>query len=304
MKPADKILIATSPSDAKLKPSDSFIAGFIAGIAARTASCPLDTVKMLMQTNSHKTSILETCREIIAKDGIKGFWRGNLVGVINAAPLQAIKYTVIDHLQIYLKREYNSTPAERALVGAVAGVISQGVCYPFDLILTRTTVNPDRYHNLFHATKTIILEDGITGLWSGVFPTIVGAIVYEGSQFVVQGGFKQFYTQKEGRVATWRNLFIGACSGAVSQTIAFPFDVMRRRMMIVDSEGKRIYNSYIGCFKSIWEKEGATGFFKGIHVNLFKILPNAAINYTVCEECKNLFLTYRAYQEAKQRNKK
>lgn len=302
MKPAERILIASSP--AELQPQDSFIAGFIAGITARTCSCPLDTVKMLMQTNSHKTSILQTCKEIIDKDGIKGFWRGNFVGVVNAAPLQAIKYTVIDHLQKYLKREYNSTPAERALIGAAAGVISQGVCYPFDLILTRTTVNPDRYHNLFQAAKTIIMEDGVTGLWAGVFPTIVGAIVYEGSQYAVQGGFKQFYTHKEGRVATWRNLFIGACAGAVSQTIAFPFDVVRRRMMVVDGNGRRIYTSYVGCFQSIFEKEGISGFFKGVHVNLFKILPNAAINYTVCEEIKNLILTVRAYQDAKQRKKK
>jgi hypothetical protein len=51
---------------------------------------------------------------------------------------------------------------------------------------------------------TIIKEEGITAFWSGIAPTIAGAIPFEGAQFVK------------------------SALGAISQTLAFPFDVVRK----------------------------------------------------------------------------
>lgn len=287
MKKADKILFATSPKPAKPRPSDNLATGFVAGILSRTLTCPLDVVKMILQTNSKELTFKRIVTDIYRKDGIAGFWRGNLLACCCNGPLTAVKYFVIDELAWKIGKGKHIPSETRYLIGAIAGILSQSVCYPLDLILTRTTVHPDMYHNFFQATAKIVKEDGIFGLWHGLGPTIAGAVVYEGSQFLVSGGFKQFYTQKEGKVAAWRNLLIGACAGAVSQTIAFPFDVMRRRMMIVNEQGENLHSTYIGCFKTILKNEGVKGFYKGVNVNLIKVIPYAALQYTINEELKN-----------------
>ena len=291
---ADRILYATSPKPTrKPHPTDNLMTGFIAGILSRTLIAPLDVVKMLLQTNSNETSWRDAVSHIWKKDGIKGFWRGNLVACACNGPLTAVKYFVIDDLAEIIGKNKPMSSETRYFIGAVAGILSQSICYPLDLILTRLTVHPDMYHNFFQATGRIIKEDGIFGLWHGLMPTVTGAIVYEGSQYVVSGGFKQFYTQKEGRVAAWRNLLIGACAGAVSQTIAFPFDVMRRRMMLLNDQGNKLHQSYYSCFKSILNKEGIRGFYKGLQINLIKVIPCAALQYTINEELKELVDNFR-----------
>lgn len=291
-KEADAVLYATSPMPTEISASQSLAAGFIAGVLSRTITCPLDVVKMILQTHEGDKTAKEIVKSILDKDGIAGFWRGNVVACVNSGPMVAIKYLVIDELTAIIGKGQPIDGPTRCVIGGIAGIISQTVVFPLDLVLTRLTVSPHIYKNFFQSVGQIVKDDGILGLWQGLAPTITGAIVYEGSQYFVSGGFKQFYSQKEGRVAAWRNLLIGACAGAISQTIAFPFDVMRRRLMCVDQQGNKRYSSWPACFKSIVKDEGPFGFFKGAHVNLVKVIPYAAIQYTLNEEIKNFFHNY------------
>ena len=294
MKKADSILLATSPEKAReTHPFDSLLTGFIAGVVSRTVTSPLDVVKMFLQTHGTKVTWRSTVANIWRKDGIRGFWRGNLVACACNGPLTAVKYCVIDDLTEMIGKGQPMGIEARCFIGSVAGILSQSVCYPLDLILTRLTVHPQLYHNFFQATSKIIREEGFFGLWHGLMPTVAGAIVYEGSQYVVSSGIKQFYAKKDGHISALNHLLTGACAGVVSQTIAFPFDVMRRRMMIVDANGKKLYPSYFACFKTILNEEGAIGFFRGVTVNLMKAIPCAALQYTINEELKEGIQNFR-----------
>ena len=294
MNKADEILIATSPErKSETHPFDSLLTGFIAGIVSRTVTSPLDVVKMLLQTHGTKVTWRSTVANIWKKDGIRGFWRGNLVACACNGPLTAVKYCVIDDLTELIGKGQPMGIEARCFIGSVAGILSQSVCYPLDLILTRLTVHPDMYHNFFQATSKIIKEEGFFGLWHGLMPTVAGAIVYEGSQYVVSSGIKQFFAQRQSHISAMKYLLTGATAGVVSQTIAFPFDVMRRRMMLVDSSGKKMYSSYFNCFKTILHEEGALGFFRGVTVNLIKVIPCAALQYTINEELKECIQNFR-----------
>ena len=301
----DRILIATSPQkELEMHPSDSLVTGFVAGILSRTMTSPIDVLKMIMQTNTEHVPLANIVRNIYQKDGIKGFWRGNVVACACNGPLTAVKYFVIDDLTKYIGKGKPMSSETRWFIGAVAGILSQSVCYPLDLIYTRITIHPELYTNVFQATGKIIKEEGFFGLWHGLMPTITGAIVYEGSQFAVSGGIKQFLSQKKHTLTAWQYLTIGACAGAVSQTISFPFDVMRRRMMIVDSNGNKKYHSYFHCFESIVRNEGIRGFFKGVRLNLVKVIPATAIQYTINEELKNFFENVRIAHEMSKQSQK
>ena len=144
----------------------------------------------------------------------------------------------------------------------------------------------------------IIKDEGPLALWSGIIPTVTGAVVYEGSQYVIQGGLKEKFIElyaKGGRITPWQNLFIGAAAGAIGQTVSFPFDVVRKRMMIRDDNGNKLFTSMSECFVKTYKNEGIGGFFRGIGINMVKIVPYSALQFTINEEAKNAFVKFNHY---------
>lgn len=185
-------------------------------------------------------------------------------------------------------------------MGACAGIVSQTCVYPIDLVHTRILIDPKKYNGIFTALATIVKEEGITAFWSGIAPTIMGAIPFEGSQFVCYDGLLEMYKKYSGnKVVTpvW-NSAIGATAGAISQTIAFPFDVVRKRMMAGKQDGVAL--SMGQTFAKIWQEEGVPGFFKGLSINMVKIIPYSALQYTIYGETKKAILRYKENQAKKE----
>lgn len=102
----------------------------------------------------------------------------------------------------------------------------------------------------------------------------------------------------DGKLMTFDFLTLGCISGAVAQTAAYPFDLMRKRFMAQSNAPgmlKTQYTSVFGCAKEIVEKEGERrfrfsslvltnfrfqgflGLYKGTVPNLLKVCPYAAI---------------------------
>ena len=282
-KEADKILYST------ISNSESLISGFLSGIISRTIMCPFDVVKILIQTSNTPISTIAVIKNIWKNNGIKGFWRGNLGSSINQGPQNALKFFAINKLQNLINKNGNYTPFQRAFIGSLSGIFSQFIVFPLDVINTRITVNPLIYKNFFQTTKKIIKDEGIKGLWKGILPTATGAIIYEGSQYFVYSSIKQYYQINQNKIIlnTFDYFLIGAISGAISQTISYPFDIIRKKMMLSKNNEK---NSMINCIKLTYKNEGFSGFFRGIGINLIKIMPYTALQYTINEEIQYYFL--------------
>ena len=218
-----QVLIATSPNGA-LPTWERLTCGFVAGAVARTATSPLDVVKLCLQVSSKGGSAKETIDRLWKEGGIAAFWRGNTVAIMNQGPQSAIKFFCVDELTRRVAQFTKApiTTPQRAMIGGAAGIISQLIAFPFDLIHTRITIDPKGYTGMFQAAKRIVSEEGVFALWSGIIPTITGAVVYEGSQYVISGGLKERFIQmyaKGGNLTPWQNLFVGAAAGAIGQTI-------------------------------------------------------------------------------------
>lgn len=298
---ADAVLYATSPSG-ELPPWQKLSSGFIAGAVARTVTSPLDVVKMLMQVSTKGGNVAETAKKLFKEDGIMAFWRGNTVAVMNQGPQSAIKFFIVDELTEIVGKGKPLTTPQRALIGGAAGVISQFCAYPFDLIHTRITVDPAHYKSVWQSAYKIIKEEGVFSLWSGIVPTVTGAIIYEGSQYVISGGLKQKFIDlycKDGFLTPTQGLLVGAASGAIGQTISFPFDVVRKRMMLRDENGQKRYTSMADCFAKTYKAEGISGFFRGIGINMVKIVPYSALQYTINEQAKQAFVRFNEYMDKK-----
>ena len=92
-------LLAEEPAGGRLRASDSavFIAGAVSGVVSRTATAPLDRLKMLMQVSSYgrensavtsyrPDGVVSGLRGIYRKGGFLAFYQGNTANVIKVCP--------------------------------------------------------------------------------------------------------------------------------------------------------------------------------------------------------------------------
>ena len=307
------MLVATSPKKYNIKPSQVFASGFIAGIISRTCSSPLDITKVLLQTNSGD-GIYRVVADVYHSGGLRAFWRGNSIAVFNQGPQTAIKYFVFEEVSQYVQKltKRKATPLQRAVIGSLATITAQTIMYPCDFLRTRITTCPTLYKTPFQTISKIVREEGLTTLWTGLGSSFIGAIIYGGTNFCISGTMKEYFSKRAAKkhapLKPYQYLMIGACAGGIAQSVAYPFDAVKKRLMAKDIHGNRLYTSTKQCVSKIYQEEGIPGFFKGVHLNFFKVIPYTAIQYFLNEEVKNAFIKYNnlmdKMREGKKKNKK
>jgi hypothetical protein len=294
MRRASRVLASTAPPPPRfvsLSRWDNYMAGQLSGMLARSIVYPMDVIKLLTQVGTDDLSFVDSCRQLFRERGLFAFWRGNMVSIVNQGFYTGIKFFVIKELHAMFGNR-RSTAAESAFIGAAAGVVSQAALYPLDFLRTRMVLYPTVYTSFWQATRKIASEEGFFALWTGLLPTLAGSIPYEGSQYVVYDTLRQ----KSGHVTPLTNAVIGTIAGIVSQSVAYPFETVRKLMMITAPDGKKIYGSMTECFAKVYEKEGIGGFFRGLGVNTLKVVPFSALQYTLYDEMCSLLLRLRKIQ--------
>merc|ERR1712227_700636 len=64
---------------------------------------------------------------------------------------------------------------------------------------------------------------------------------------------------------------------AGSVTVAYPFDTVRRRLMMMSGEKEKMYKGTMDCWKKIMKDEGMAGFFKGNFTNVLRSIGCALV---------------------------
>ena len=88
-----------------------FCAGGVAGAVAKTATAPIERVKLLIQTQDANpkiisgevkryTGIVDCFTRVSAEQGFSAFWRGNTVNVIRYFPTQAFNFAFKDTIKV------------------------------------------------------------------------------------------------------------------------------------------------------------------------------------------------------------
>lgn len=304
---ADEILYATSPNvipSLQINQYDNFCAGLISGILGRVLTTPLDVIKLFIQVGANGGSIIETTKNIYSRDGIRGFWTGSTISVMNQGFYSAIKFFILREFAALHQDHKKESTYQSAIRGGVAGVISQAAVFPMDLIRTRIILHPDKYKSFFQTAALIIKEEGISSLWSGLKPTVIGSIPYESSQYLVYSQIRLRIIKRTHKPLTrFQNSIIGVFAGIASATIAYPFENLRKLMMCLDEEGKKKHPTMTGCLKYCIATEGIGGLYRGVFINAFKAIPYSALQFTLYDDVCNVIIKMREYMNRAENKK-
>ncbi|KAF6201058.1 hypothetical protein GE061_005505 [Apolygus lucorum] len=286
-----------------------FLSGWAAGIAGLATGHPLDTVKVRMQTTDGK-SLGFVLHSTFHNEGIRGFYKGMAFPVLSAGVLNAIFFGVYGNSLRVLASSGGKTlcceemPIPRsnrvdklwhfqvALAGFIGGFASTAVGCPVDCVKTKLQGNRTRKLNTWVVAKEIFKKNGIRGLYTGFIPMFCrdgpGFALYilayehilcmmEGSLPV--GGHHKFRSE----------IFSGGLAGAISWSVAMPFDVVKSRIQM-DDQNQPKYSGMADCFRKSFQKDGLPIFFKGFAVAVVRSFPVNAVTFVVYQysmrECK------------------
>ncbi|EDO17796.1 hypothetical protein Kpol_541p38 [Vanderwaltozyma polyspora DSM 70294] len=300
--------------------TNAFISGGLAGAVSRTVVSPFERIKILLQLQtanninaSYNKGIWASIVYIYQNEGWKGWFRGNGINCVRIFPNYAIQFLVYEDTMIKLDSFFDGyTNTKRLLSGGLCGFASVIATYPIDLIRTRLSIQTSDLENLkaskakdikhppgfWKLFKDVYYNEGkIIGLYKGVIPTCFGVVPYAGLNFTFYNILKEIALPDEksnlnngnGNVTFKDNIIklgLGAISGGVAQTIIYPFDLLRRRFQVINMGKNELgfnYTSIWNALVTIGKKEGFKGYYNGLTVNLFKVVPSTAVSWVVYE---------------------
>ncbi|GFQ74439.1 hypothetical protein TNCT_548821 [Trichonephila clavata] len=285
-----------------------FVAGGVAAAISKTAVAPIERVKLLLQVQHASKQItvdkqykgMVDCFVRIPKEqGFLSFWRGNLANVIRYFPTQALNFAFKDkYKQVFLGGVDKNTQFFRYFLGnlasgGAAGATSLCFVYPLDFARTRLAADIGKtgagreFTGLGNCLAKIFKSDGLSGLYRGFNVSVQGIIIYRAAYF-------GFFDTAKGMLPDPKNTPI-IISWAIAQTvttvagiISYPFDTVRRRMMMQSGRAKAdlMYKSTIDCWSKILKQEGGNAFFKGAFSNVLRGTGGALV-LVLYDEIKN-----------------
>ncbi|KAG8643864.1 calcium-dependent mitochondrial ATP-magnesium/phosphate carrier protein 2 [Manihot esculenta] len=273
------------------------IAGGVAGAASRTATAPLDRLKVVLQVQTTPARIMPALRDLWKEGGVLGFFRGNGLNVLKVAPESAIRFYTYEMLKKFIAQAKGGDKADigtlgRLCSGGVAGAVAQTAVYPMDLVKTRLQTyacENGKIPNLGAMTRDIWVQEGPRAFYRGLIPSLLGIIPYAGIDLAAYETLKDIskkYILQDSEPGPLVQLGCGTVSGALGATCVYPLQVVRTRMQAQRSDMGAAYNGMSDVFRRTFQHEGIRGFYKGIFPNMLKVVPSASITYMVYEAMK------------------
>ena len=231
----------------------------------------------------HYTSTVDAFKKILRQDGVLGLYTGifgGLVGVASTNFAYFYWYTFVRDL--WKKRHPGPVgTVMELLLGAVAGALAQIFTIPVSVCTTRqqTQIADDR-KGLIATAKEIISEDGITGLWRGLKPSLV-LVVNPAITYGLFERFKEVMYPGVGRLSPAQSFMVGAASKTVATVVTYPYIMAKVRMqfkppktgkkddveggVVVPAEEGSDFDPHDGAvtiLKKVYKKSGFVGWYQ------------------------------------------
>lgn len=276
-----------------------FIMGGTSGAIAKTICAPIERVKLLLQNQANieklegakkYNGIVDCFVRVVKEEGALALWRGNLANVLRYFPTQALNFSIKDYLnRLFCPFQANKNPFKfflgSLLAGGIAGSISMVFVYPLDFARTRLAADLGRertdrqFAGLSDCMKQIYKSDGIVGLYRGFQISVIGIFVYRAFYF---GGYDTgkrlvFGEDPNNQPSRILKFFFAQFVVSTSETISYPLDTVRRRLMLQSGKKEMTYSGTTDCFNKIYAKEGINGFFKGNISNIWRSVGSSLV---------------------------
>jgi len=182
-----------------------------------------------------------------------------------------------------------------AIAGSTGAVLANALVYPLDIVKTRLqvqikqhkldppqdaeTTNHKHYDGTLHAIMSIVEDEGLFGLYSGMAGSLLGVASTNFAYFYWYSTVRTLYLTKVSKgthPSTAVELSLGAVAGALAQLFTIPISVVTTRQQTQPKDDKK---GMLATAKEVIDGEdGIAGLWSGIKASLVLVV-NPAITY-------------------------
>ncbi|KAF8319187.1 mitochondrial carrier domain-containing protein [Cantharellus anzutake] len=268
----------------------SFISGGCGGVAAVLVGHPFDLTKVRLQTapQGTYTGAIDVVKQTLARDGLKGMYRGMGPPLVGVTPIFAISFWSYD---LGKKIVYSLTPnrantklstAELAFAGFFSAIPTTLVAAPAERIKVVLQVQGQgtaatAYNGPIAAVRGLYKEGGLKSIFRGSGATLVRDGPGSAAYFVTYEECKKALTPA-GSDPSQLNLgaviVSGGMAGVAMWSLGIPPDVIKSR---IQSAPQGTYSGFIDCARKTIAQDGVMALFKGFGPAMARAFPaNAA----------------------------
>jgi solute carrier family 25 thiamine pyrophosphate transporter 19 len=239
-------------------------------------------------------------KTIVQQEGITGLWKGNVPAEIMYVAYGCVQFVTYRNISDALESTIPSLPnaAQSFIAGAGAGALATTATYPLDLLRTRFAAQgTDRvYASLISSIRDIAQHEGLHGFFQGLVAGV-------GQVFPYMGLFFSTYESLRLPLASLQMPFgssdavAGVLAGVAAKTGVFPLDLIRKRLQVQGPTRSRYVHKNIPAYKGIFptlktiiQKEGMRGLYRGLTVSLIKAAPASAITMWTYERALHILM--------------
>lgn len=171
---ADGVLPKSSSVLPKLSNTQNMVTGASARVFAGFVLMPFTVIKVRYESDFYAyKSLVGACRDIIGREGLRGFFAGFGATAVRDAPYAGLYVVFYEASKTRLNRTFDATSGKAAAaMNATSGVLAAGlataITNPFDAVKTRLQLMPAKYGNTIRAARLMLNEDGMKSFFDGL----------------------------------------------------------------------------------------------------------------------------------------
>eukprot|EP01012_Entosiphon_sulcatum_P037276 TRINITY_DN47767_c0_g1_i1.p1 TRINITY_DN47767_c0_g1~~TRINITY_DN47767_c0_g1_i1.p1 ORF type:complete len:316 (+),score=46.62 TRINITY_DN47767_c0_g1_i1:35-982(+) len=303
-------MASTAPGARKPNVMVHTAAGTAAGLATTLLLYPVDFVRtrIAAQDGTHARTAGQTLRgtfhafSVVARqDGPRVLYRGASPALLGSSVSWGLFFGINRWLQNIVPSDL-SRPARNSICSGIAGLTTTCLTSPLWLVKTRLqlvdrTLPPDlQYKSMTDAFAKIWRKEGAKGLFRGVVPqcllvsnSVIQYVTYEQLKAVCYATSRIDPKQK---LPDTHLLPCIVVSKLIATVTTNPILVVKIRMQDVRNdlaETSVRYRSVATALRTIHEREGYRGLFKGVVPGLLRVIPSAVLTFLSYEHLVQAF---------------
>ncbi|KAI8137348.1 mitochondrial carrier domain-containing protein [Fennellomyces sp. T-0311] len=288
----------------KKDPVFSLISGTVAGGVEGVITYPTEYVKTQLQLQAggklqpgeaRFKGPIDCLVQTYKTRGFFAIYTGVGALAIGNAAKAGVRFLTYDQIANQLRDKDGKLSSFRSMLAGLGAGMTEAalVVTPSETIKTklihdRNSQTP-RYKGLVHGTKTIIKEEGFSGVYRGVGPVMARQGANSAVRFTAYSTFREWLQKLRGQgdapLPSTYTFAAGAMAGIVTVYTTMPLDVVKTRMQGLDA--KQLYKNSVDCLVKVVKANGVLSLWKGTTPRLARLIFSGGIVFTVYEQVYN-----------------
>lgn len=300
-------------------PYEHLVAGVVGGLTSTLVLHPLDLLKVRFAVSDGQSTLKKNYKNIfnafstiVRDEGVRGLYKGvapNCLGAGTAWGLYFLFYNSVKKHMLETSQHSQLGPLKHMAAGACAGALTTAITNPIWVVKTRlclqygaapATIGGDisrasllpeskRYSGTWDALKKVYKYEGVSGLYRGFIPGLLG-VSHGAIQLAAYEEMKKIYLNQlnlssDQNLGTIQYLTCAALSKLLAASITYPYQVVRARLQ----DQHVNYEGVVDVVRRTWRYESCLGFYKGFSAYLLHVTPNICIVFFVYETVTKAF---------------